>query len=234
MTTIFQNGAAFVSAVIAAATAAGKVRLFVDVEAAGLHAAGTAPISFSYDAFIGGEHVASYVLACEEGEAAAKAISDAAKTAGQFDFFGTNVLNKMDDMPLVPTCRDLRDAAWEVWSAINSAKDVRDPAKPWIVEKTNFVLEIWGDVVFPVETNFFSACVADGGGSRDWTAPCPLLDVASVLAASGFDAFNLSRFDAAGMDKGRQHHPFADNVASHAVLVMALDGTLAAEVAKAA
>ncbi len=234
MNTSYSNATAFAAAVIAAATAAGKVRLFVDVEAAGLHAAGTLPIAFSFDAFVEGDHVASYVLSCGEGEAAAKAISDAAKAAGQFDFFGQNILPKLNDMSWVPKCRDLRDAAWAVWAAINAAKDVRDADKPWEVEKVNFDLEIWGDVIFPVETNFFAACVADGAGNRDWSAPCPLLDVASVLAANGFDAFNLSRFDAAGLDKRRQHHPTADNVASHAVLVMALDGTLGTKVAKAA
>ncbi|MFZ2620431.1 MAG: hypothetical protein WAX89_06105 [Alphaproteobacteria bacterium] len=213
----YNNTAAFCSAVIAAAKAEGSVRLFLDVESAGLHAAGKKPICFSYDAFVYGVHVASFTRACLEGEMAAQELSDAAKASGQFDFFGTHVLPKVRGMSGERTCRALRDQAWTVWDILNTAAKTH-----------NFKLELWGDVIWPVETAFFSAMVADGGGGRDWVGPCPMLDVASVLAAQGFDAFGLDRFAAAGMDKSLQHHPRWDNVASHAVLVKALNGTLTA------
>ena len=226
MSKIFTNAATFTSFVVEAAQTAGKCRLFLDVEAAGLHAAGTAPISFSYDAFVGGAHVASYTLACREGETAARALSDAAKASGQFDFFGSNVLPKMGNMTFVETCRDLREQAWQVWVALNGGKDIRNADRPWEVEGVHYALELWGDVIWPVETAFFSVMIADGEGSRDWAGPTPILDVASVLATKGFDPFNLPRFKSARMDEGMQHHPSADNRASHAILVMAEAGTL--------
>lgn len=221
-----KTATAFITTVTTAAKAAGHVRLFLDVEAAGLHSAGDKPVSFSYDAFVGGEHIASYVLACEEGTDYIRAESQEAQASGQFDFFGSNVLPKMGDMPTVKTCRELREEAWAVWSAINGAKDSRKAGEPWVVEATHYTLELWGDVVWPVEANFFSAMIADGEGGRDWDGPCPILDVASVLAALGHDAFGLSRFEAAGLDAALQHHPSYDNIASNAVLLKALNGTL--------
>jgi hypothetical protein len=42
-------------------------------------------------------------------------------------------------------------------------------------------IDIYSDVGFPVETNFFSAVIADGNGLRDWDGPFPLKDVAPTI-----------------------------------------------------
>ncbi|PIZ31446.1 MAG: hypothetical protein COY40_01935 [Alphaproteobacteria bacterium CG_4_10_14_0_8_um_filter_53_9] len=223
MVGIYVNSVGFIADVIAAATKAGKLLLFINVKAAGEQ-----PISFSFDAFINGVHTASYVLACREGEMAAKILSDAAKAKGDDDFFGTKILPKMEGMQRVDTCRELRDAAWEIWLAINTAKDIRDTDDPCVIKTTNFALELWGDNGEPFTSIFFWKMIADGEGSRDGMGPFLLLDVASVLTAHGHDPSNLDRFEAAGMDKAWQYHPMADNVASHAVLAMAVMGILKA------
>lgn len=66
---------------------------------------------------------------------------------------------------------------------------------------------ILGDCVWPVETNFLSACVADDPLTRGWSGPYPLIDVASVIAATGGDPCAVTERLA---DELPVHDPVAD------------------------
>lgn len=67
--------------------------------------------------------------------------------------------------------------------------------------------EFWSDVNFPVETNFLSAIVKDGQGTRDFEMPYPLHD------ASNFLSIDLVRMDYCGVPDLRRHNPLDDCIA---------------------
>lgn len=68
--------------------------------------------------------------------------------------------------------------------------------------------EIWSDVNFPVETNFLSAVVKDGNGSRDWDMPFPLKDISTLVNA------NIKRNEYSNLPDLREHNPLDDSLAS--------------------
>jgi hypothetical protein len=95
--------------------------------------------------------------------------------------------------------RDLFWWAWERWKA-NGAILAADC--PW-----------------PVEARFLLACVADDPIAREWQGPYPLIDVASVRLAAGFDP--LATVDRLP-DELPAHNPLADARQSARLLIEAL------------
>ena len=70
------------------------------------------------------------------------------------------------------------------------------------------IAEIWSDCNFPVETNFFSAILADDPTGREWNMPYPLYDLSTLMDVdidrnAGLEVLNL-----------RKHHPLDDAIAS--------------------
>ena len=66
--------------------------------------------------------------------------------------------------------RQVRDAFWLEW-----------------VKQKNLGATLVTDCGWPVEARFLNQCVDDGNGSREWTGPYPLHDVATLIAARGGD-----------------------------------------------
>lgn len=68
-------------------------------------------------------------------------------------------------------------------------------------------VEFWADVCFPVETLFLKQIVEDGGGSRDFNMPYPLMDLSSLLD------FSISRKAFCGVHGLIEHNPLHDALA---------------------
>lgn len=77
------------------------------------------------------------------------------------------------------------------------------------------------DVPWPVEARFLSECVQQNLSSREWQGPYPLIDVASVILANGFDP--LATYQRTETEKP-EHNPLADARQSARLLTMALRG----------
>jgi hypothetical protein len=75
------------------------------------------------------------------------------------------------------------------------------------------------DVAWPVEARFLAACVDEDCIMRAWEGPYPLIDVASVRFAAGFDPLAL---DERHENELPQHDPLADARQSARLLVEAL------------
>ncbi len=78
---------------------------------------------------------------------------------------------------------------WEVWLEVKSKGGT-----------------VWADCGFPVETGFLSACVADDIYERQWNAPFPLHEIATVFAMAGLDA--TAKHDR--LPDETAHHPTGD------------------------
>lgn len=86
------------------------------------------------------------------------------------------------------------------------------------------------DVPWPVEARFLAACIDDArprirGGmaksDREWEGPYPLIDIASVRLAAGFNPMESGdRLD----DESPVHHPLFDARQSARLLIEALKG----------
>ena len=87
---------------------------------------------------------------------------------------------------------EVRQCFWEYWMRVQTAY-------PGVL--------LAADVPWPVEARFLAACIDDNVVSRKWLGPYPIIDVASVRFAAGFDAL---------ADEERKeneqpaHHPLAD------------------------
>ena len=96
----------------------------------------------------------------------------------------------------------MRDAFWRLWLG-------------W---KSN---SVWlaADVCWPVEANFLRACIEDDPIRRTWEGPYPLIDIASVRLAAGFDPLGTEpRRD----DEMPARNPLADARQSARLLAEAL------------
>ncbi len=71
-------------------------------------------------------------------------------------------------------------------------------------KKANNKLATIGDTVWPVETNFFSACIEDKSPLETWTGPYPLLDLRTIVQV--FD----NRSDARLPSELPEHDPVND------------------------
>ena len=71
--------------------------------------------------------------------------------------------------------------------------------------------EIWGDCIFPVETNFLAAVVADSSETREWSMPYPLKDI-STLVDINID--RTAKYETETGRKLKKHNPTDDCVAS--------------------
>jgi hypothetical protein len=100
-----------------------------------------------------------------------------------------------------PTKQHLRNAFWHEW-------------RHWA--DRGAVLA--ADCAWPVEANFLSACVKLNRAEREWQGPYPLVDVASIRLAAGFDPLgNYPR-----LPDETPHHPLGDARQSARLLIEAL------------
>ncbi len=102
-----------------------------------------------------------------------------------------NVCPQLHDMPVCVSDRMLRDAFWEFYS------------------KHRETCDIWGDCVFPVETNFLSQIANDNLGQREFEMPYPLNDICTIIGTA------LDRNENCGISSSlRKHNPLDDARAS--------------------
>lgn len=79
------------------------------------------------------------------------------------------------------------------------------------------------DVPWPVESAFLSRCINANHSAREFSGPYPLIDVASVLFACGYDPLaTYPRLE----NEVPQHNPLADARQSARLLTMALRGEM--------
>lgn len=77
------------------------------------------------------------------------------------------------------------------------------------------------DVPWPVETGFLSRCVNAAHAEREFNGPYPIIDVASVLLAKGYDPLGeYFRLE----NEEPKHDPLADARQSARILTMVLRG----------
>ena len=105
-----------------------------------------------------------------------------------------HVLPHIADLPDYPTREALREAFWAFYQAHKHG------------------CTILADVPCPVEAGLLRACVEANLAEREFEAPFPLIDVASVLHAHGVDPL-IDRMQFSG-HVGRPHHPLDDALAS--------------------
>jgi hypothetical protein len=120
------------------------------------------------------------------------------------DWCVQNVKLDTDDGNQVGYLKDIRDVRATFW------REYQDYKRRW----PNLLLA--ADVPWPVEANFLSQCIRDNLLEREWEGPYPIIDIASVLAARGYDP--LQYFDRM-MDELPEHNPLADARQSARLLV---------------
>lgn len=106
------------------------------------------------------------------------------------DWCKENVLPHLGLMPTCETDRELRDAFFDFYM---KHKDTAD---------------VWADVIFPVETNFLSAIVADSPSEREWVMPYPLKDISVEVSV------RIDRVRYSGLSNLTPHNPLHDAMAS--------------------
>lgn len=67
--------------------------------------------------------------------------------------------------------------------------------------------QLVADIAWPVEARFLAACVDDAGAAAHWQGPFPLLDVATLLVATGIDPTTPQPRRASELP---MHNPLAD------------------------
>lgn len=108
----------------------------------------------------------------------------------------------LKDLGYVDSPKGLRDGFWNYWSYWKSQG-------AWLA----------ADCPWPVEANFLRDCIADDP-KREWAGPYPLLDVASIRLAAGFDPLAT---EARISDWERPaHDPQADSYQSARLLIDAI------------
>lgn len=89
---------------------------------------------------------------------------------GKFDAHNWAIINALPDKCQHGTPAGIRIAFWSSW-ALWKEKGA------WLAS----------DCAWPVEARFLMDCVRDDFHMREWEGPYPLIDVASVMMASGMD-----------------------------------------------
>lgn len=125
-----------------------------------------------------GEIVDEIELLSEEGKAKAD------------EWVKTNVIPSLDGMTTVETDKELREKFWEFY------------------EKHKETSQIWGDVIFPVETNFLTDVAKDDLKNRAFNMPYPLLDIVNFIHP------NYNRAELSKIEGLRPHNPLDDAKAS--------------------
>jgi hypothetical protein len=163
--------------------------LVVDVESIGLHGEGYAAGWVVVDGH--GVEQASGRWACPPEAALG---NEAARV-----WVAANV----PDLPAThATPREVRDGFWRLWLSWKDRGAVLAADCPW-----------------PVEARFLAGCVDDDPTRREWEGPYPLIDVASVRLAAGFDPLGTTERRPGELP---EHDPLADARQSARLLVEAL------------
>lgn len=91
---------------------------------------------------------------------------------------GKKVVSECKKLNQVESLKELRDSFWKFYMKCVSH-----------VRETNDKLQVYGDVIFPVESNFLAAVAKDNLEDRQFLMPYPLMDVANSVDV------NIDRID---------------------------------------
>lgn len=111
-----------------------------------------------------------------------------AQNAGEW--VKNNVIPSLEALPKCNTGLELRTSFWNFYN------------------KWKNDCEIWGDCVFPVETNFLTAVANDDIQNREFAMPYPLKDLANFLPTE------INRIEYSGLKNLTPHNPYDDCLAS--------------------
>jgi len=122
------------------------------------------------------------------------------------DWVKENVLPELSGLKIFSTRKQMRDAFWEFW----------------IKHKESCICI--SDIGAPVESGFFKQCVLDDLDNRQWNAPYPLHEVATLLFAKGIDP-DINRIEYSGINTEtiKQHNPVDDAYVSGLCWIKALE-----------
>ena len=153
-----------------------------DVESVGLHGEGFAVGVAIMDAATG-EIEQTAIWCCSP--LTAKGYAD------DYEWVNKNVdLSDVMLSRVLPSPKEVRKAFWDYW----------------LYWKVNGAV-MAADVAWPVEARFLAACVDDNPVHEKWQGPYPLIDIASVRHAAGFDPLALEE---RREDELPAHNPLAD------------------------
>ena len=122
------------------------------------------------------------------------------------DWVKENVIPNLAGLQQFTTRKQMRDAFWEFW-----------------MKHKNTCICI-SDIGTPVESGFFKQCVLDDLDNRQWEAPNPMHEVATLLFAKGVDP-DINRIEYSGIDLNtvKQHNPVDDALVSGLCWIKALE-----------
>lgn len=103
---------------------------------------------------------------------------------------------------------------------LHSPRQVRRVFWDWWMEWKAKGALLAADVPWPVEARFLNQCIGDDPEHRKWEGPYPLIDIASVRLAAGFDPIATEERLPSEEPK---HDPLADARQSARLLLEALD-----------
>jgi hypothetical protein len=78
----------------------------------------------------------------------------------------------------------------------------------WLAWRREYNALLAADCTWPVESNFLSACVRDAPADRGWDGPYPLVDIAMIRYAAGYDPTGTYPRDLPGAQE--IHNPLHD------------------------
>jgi hypothetical protein len=141
-----------------------------------------------------------WVVVNEEGEVISQGY-ESCEVTNPDPWVAENVLPKLPSVTTKADNVSVRSAFWTAWLDAKSKGAT-----------------LWADCAFPVETNFLSKCVADNPQERQWQAPYPLHEIATVFESVGWDS--TAKFDR--LEDEHEHHPTGDAKQSARLLMKAL------------
>ena len=163
----------------------------IDVESIGLHGEGFAVAGGVY---INGKPENEFCFSCPPDEA-----------KGDLDDRDWVHKNISDMVTTNVNPHGVRASFWQEW----------EEAK---IEFPNIVMA--GECIWPVETNFISACIRQNMAFRKWKGPYPFYDISSIMLKAGMDPMkNYTRNE----NELPYHDPLADVRLSARLLMTALD-----------
>jgi len=174
-------------------------RFFFDIESQDLHKEG---FSFGYVAVRINQKTNEFVI-LEQGEC--HSIEGA---QGACDWVRENVIPALTALhPYLNADITTLDASILPDNVVRTTRELREKFYRLYKRYKDQHAEFWSDVNFPVETNFLSAIVKDGNGSRDFEMPYPLHDMANFLDVS------VTRKNYCGLTGLIDHNPLHDALA---------------------
>jgi len=117
-----------------------------------------------------------------------------------------NVLSELDGLKKFPTRLEMRNQFWDFWMKYKDS-----------------CIAI-ADIGVPIESAFFKQCVLDDLENRQWDAPYPLHEIATLLLSKGIDSdINRIKYSEVNTETIKQHNPVDDAYVSGLCWIKAME-----------